>query len=93
MDPRHSRRRFSRSKAKQAIKEIRNRFAHATTTVFFSSPELSKDLQKLTGWHRACDPKDLFNGRCVYCVKHMETQIDRRVMADALMNFHQSDPA
>jgi DNA-binding MltR family transcriptional regulator len=77
----------------KAIKEIRNRFAHTTTAVFFSSPELSKDLQKLTGWHRDCDPKDLFNERCVYCVKMMEAQIDRRILADAVLNFHKSDPA
>jgi hypothetical protein len=80
----------------KAVKEIRNRFAHATTSVFFSSPELSKDLQKLTGWHRDCVPKDLFfTERCVYfyCVKEMQTQIDRHMTADAVMNFHRSDPA
>ena len=77
----------------RAIKEIRNRFAHTTTAVFFSSPELSKDLQRLTGWYRDCDPKNLFDERCVYCVKEMEAQIERHVMADAVRNFHKSDPA
>jgi DNA-binding MltR family transcriptional regulator len=77
----------------KAIKEIRNKFAHTTTAVFFSSPELSKDLQRLTGWQRDCDPKELFDGRCIYCVKQMEAQIDHRIMADVVMNFHKSDPA
>ena len=28
-----------------------------------------------------------------YCVKMIEAQIDRRILVDAVLNFHKSDPA
>jgi hypothetical protein len=61
----------------RAIKDIRNKFAHAKDYLHFNSVELAPDIQKLTGWSTGSNPQTLFIERvnaCVeVCKKHLET--------------------
>jgi DNA-binding MltR family transcriptional regulator len=67
-----------------AIKNIRNRFAHTLTFVSFSSDEISKACERLTGWHKGCDNQQLYIERTKACVDDITARTKRHFMARAL---------
>jgi hypothetical protein len=67
-----------------AIKEIRNRFAHTIRFVNFSSEEIKKACQRLTGWHREIDRQELYLSRTKECVDKMSARIERDMFVNAL---------
>jgi hypothetical protein len=69
-----------------AIKEIRNRFAHTIRFVNFSSEEIKKACQRLTGWHKDADNQNLYLERTKECVDKMSARIDRHLFASALLD-------
>jgi hypothetical protein len=71
----------------RAIKDIRNKFAHATDFLNFSSPELERDAQKLTGWTKGCDLDSLFKDRFSACASAIKKHLDTTDLIEALKNY------
>ncbi len=75
----------------RAIKDIRNKFAHATDFLNFSSPELERDAQKLTGWKKGCDVDALFKERFSACVNVIKEHLKKSDLINALRNYKRPD--
>jgi DNA-binding MltR family transcriptional regulator len=73
-----------------AIRSIRNTFAHPQGVVHFGSPELKPELQKLSGWTCSADPRALFDERMNACIEALIKRIDAAILADALRNYSAS---
>jgi DNA-binding MltR family transcriptional regulator len=71
----------------RAIKDIRNKFAHTTSYVFFTSENVARECQRLSGWSAGVDNQLHFQGRALECIKLMEESIDRRILADAVKAY------
>jgi DNA-binding MltR family transcriptional regulator len=71
----------------RAIKDIRNKFAHAQNVVHFQSAELAPLIQKLTGWTKDSSPIDLFMERCKECVESCKPSIKLGVLVKAVKEF------
>ena len=75
----------------RAIKDIRNKFAHATDFLNFSSPELERDAQKLTGWTKDCDVDTLFKERFSACANAIKEHLKTSDLINALRNYKRPD--
>jgi hypothetical protein len=71
----------------RAIKDIRNKFAHAINVIHFASPELAPDIQKLTGWKRDCKPISLFVDRCKACIDACKPLIEHAALVQAVKDY------
>jgi DNA-binding MltR family transcriptional regulator len=69
-----------------AIKNIRNRFAHTIKFVSFSSEEITKACERLTGWHKGCDNSALYLARTKACVDDISGRIERQLWVHALQD-------
>jgi hypothetical protein len=68
----------------RAIKDIRNKFAHTTGYVLFSSEQVDRECQRLTGWKNGSDNYSLFEERVIACNAVI---VARTVQAKANGNF------
>jgi len=69
----------------RGIKSIRNAFAHPREAVLsFRSAKLTKEFQKLTGWNKDVDRRQLFDERVVACIELLRRQIDTSMFILAL---------
>jgi DNA-binding MltR family transcriptional regulator len=75
----------------RAIKDIRNKFAHTSEFLNFSSPELERDAQKLTGWAKDCDVDTLFKDRFSACANAIKQQLNNIELINALRNYKRPD--
>jgi DNA-binding MltR family transcriptional regulator len=75
----------------RAIKDIRNRFAHATNFLNFSSPELEPDAQKLTGWANGCDVDALFKERFSACASAIKEHLATGDLINTLKNYKRTE--
>ena len=67
-----------------AIKEIRNRFAHTSQFVNFKSEEIKAACQRLSGWHKDSDNRNLYWEKTKECVDKMNEKINALVYANTL---------
>jgi hypothetical protein len=61
----------------RAIKDIRNKFAHATATVLFTSESVDRECQRLAGWKIDNDNHALFEERCIAAHRVIYARIRR----------------
>ena len=59
-----------------AIRAIRNAFAHARKTVHFGSPELETHFQKFSGWTKTSDQRVLFDARLQACANALNRHVN-----------------
>jgi DNA-binding MltR family transcriptional regulator len=71
----------------RALKDIRNAFAHSTENLHLNSPTLAPLLQKLTGWAKGADARDLFNDRVSACVEALKVPLNEKAFIKALMKW------
>lgn len=71
----------------RAIKDLRNKFAHASDFLNFSSPQLERDVQKLTGWTKGCDVDALFKERFSACATAIKNHLEVDALIKALGNY------
>ncbi len=67
-----------------AIKDIRNRFAHTSRFVNFSSEEIKTACQRLSGWHKDADNQNLYWEKTKACIDKMNEKIKTLMYANAL---------
>ncbi len=67
-----------------AIREIRNKFAHSREIIHFRSKELDSLFQKMAGWTPEVDRQNLLVNRIADVVKICKEHIERRALADAV---------
>jgi mannitol repressor len=61
----------------RAIKDIRNKFAHTTEDLFFTSEEVDRECQRLVGWKKGNNNHALFEERCIAAHKIIYARIRR----------------
>jgi hypothetical protein len=61
----------------RAIKDIRNKFAHATTPILFTSESVDRECQRLAGWKIGNDNHSLFEARCIAAHRVIYARIKR----------------
>jgi DNA-binding MltR family transcriptional regulator len=66
----------------RAIKDIRNKFAHTTDFISFTSEHIANECQRLTGWIKGNNNRILYEKRCVACVYYFMGRV-ARITADA----------
>jgi DNA-binding MltR family transcriptional regulator len=71
----------------KATKDIRNCFAHSTERVFFSSPEVGRLCQRLTGWRDGNDNGALFLERAQKCLDQTKGEIEKLIFDAATRDF------
>jgi DNA-binding MltR family transcriptional regulator len=71
----------------KAIKSIRNRFAHSIELLHFSSSEIEKLCQPLTGWKAGGDNRTLFLGRAQACLDQTKAEIEKIMLAEMNRDF------
>jgi DNA-binding MltR family transcriptional regulator len=67
-----------------AIRAIRNAFAHAREAIYFGSSELKPHMQKLRGWTEMCDQRALFDERFKGCIDAVSSHVDTAIFVQAL---------
>ncbi len=76
------------------IKDIRNRFAHTTNFVFFSTEIITSKCQLLSTWEDGADPQNCFYGRSLDLIAVLAAKMDALMYANALKEapaVHQDD--
>lgn len=68
----------------RAIKEIRNRFAHTTEHLFFSSEKVARECQRLKGWGPGVNNRALFFERCNACYESISARMDKQLFDGAM---------
>lgn len=69
-----------------AIRELRNEFAHARTMAHFAKGELQPIFQRLRGWKRESDSKNLFNERVAVLGATLRGQVESSIFTAAFQN-------
>jgi DNA-binding MltR family transcriptional regulator len=68
----------------RALKDIRNAFAHPREAIHFKSAQLAKKFQKLSGWHKDADRRQLFDERMAACFSHLDKHNETAIFISAL---------
>ena len=66
------------------IKDIRNRFAHTTTFVFFSTEAILNKCKQLSTWNSGEDPQSCFYSRSLELIDALSQKLDVLMYAKAL---------
>lgn len=66
-----------------AVRTIRNAFAHARESIQFGSPKLKPHFQKFCGWTESSDQRTLFDERLKACMQALSSHVDMAIFNQA----------
>jgi DNA-binding MltR family transcriptional regulator len=74
------------------VRDIRNKFAHAMTLAHFDKPELAEVFQKLPGWKKGANAKEIFSQQVVTLKNIIDTHIEQSIFANAFARKEKLKP-
>ena len=75
------------------IREIRNKFAHAKSMAHFEKGELQSVFQKLKGWKKGADTRQLFDERMIALTQLLNSHIDHTIFHAAWRDAEKPEPS